>query len=254
MNKFNAMITKPGFYKLSHKDYLYDPALAKSFLTKLSRSGRHAITPQKETHAMRFGTAWHWLNLEPKKFAKRVKKKVSGYSEWKGEELHFKYDDIYALKAMKKALWKKNTARRILKNAYVKELPGFWELWTGHMAKIRVDIITDFDGPLVVDLKKCRDASEQAFYWDVKKYKYHWQAAFYLEGVSKITGIDHDRFCFMCTEAIPPYETEFYLMSDEWIELAWKEMQPVIEKHAECVEQKYWEGYPDELIPLTLRR
>jgi hypothetical protein len=119
------------------------------------------------------------------------------------------------------------------------------------MSKIKVDIITDFDGPLIVDLKKCKDASPQAFYWDVKRYKYHWQAALYMEGVSKITGIEHDRFAFMCTEDTPPYETAFYELPDDMIASAWEEMQPLIERYSECLEQKHWEGYPDELTTLN---
>ncbi len=231
---------------MSHKDYLADPALDKTKLALFEKSGRHMLEPIKESHAMRFGTAWHWLVLEPKEFAKRVRAKASGYSEWKGNDLYFKTDDIQTIKAMKKALWQKKTARRILKNAHVKELSGFWELWTGQMAKIKVDIITDFDGPLIVDLKKTRDASLKAFYWDAKKYKYHWQAAFYLEGVSKITGVEHDRFVFMCTEHTAPYETAFYQVPDDMLEQAWHEIQPLIEKYAECSEQEHWEGYPDE--------
>ena len=246
-------ITKPGFYRLSHSDYLADGALDKSFLTKFSRSGKHAHTPKKNTHAFIFGEAWHLAILEPKKYARRVKEKKSGYGELKKDGyIYLKTEDIRAIKIMKRNLWQKKTARKILKNAYAKELSGFWQLWTGDMAKIKIDIIAQ-DG-LIYDLKTTNNASYDAFWWDFKKYKHHWQAAFYLEGVSKITGIEHYRFGFIVTEKVPPYETAFYDVTEAWIEQAWREMQPVIDKYTLCKEQDRWDGYPDEFINLEYKR
>lgn len=249
------MITKPGFYKLSQRDYLADPALHRTALHLFSRSGKHLQEGSEETHYMRIGSAWHWINLEPKKYAKRVKEKKTGWSEWKGDDLHIKTVDIQILKEMKKAFWQKKTTRKIFKNAHAKELSCFWELWTGQMAKAKLDIITeDENGPLIVDLKKTKDANREAFYWNVMRYKYHWQAALSLEGVSKVTGIEHYRFAFACTEATPPYETCFHLLEEDWLELAWKQMRPVIEEFGKQKNQGHWEGYPDELTPLSLRR
>ncbi len=246
------MITKPGFYKLSHDDYLADPALDVSFLKKFVKSGKHARTETQETHSMRFGTCFHWAVLEPKEFVRNVREKKSGYAEKKDGFIYLKTDDIKAIKAMKRKAWQKKTARNILKNAYAKELSGFFELWIGQMAKVKIDIIAH-DG-LIVDLKKTIDASEEGFYWQIKKYKYHWQAAFYLEAVSKITGIEHDRLGIIACEDKSPYECGFYMIEDDWLEQAWREMQPLIDKYAICKEQDKWEGYPDEFVNLNLRR
>lgn len=248
------MITKLGFYKLSMQDYLTDPALDVSFLKKFARSGKHAKEETKETPAMLFGTCLHWNILEPKEFIKNVREKKSGYAERKNGFIYLKTDDIKSIKTMKCKVWQKKTARRILKNAYAKELGGFFQLWTGQMAKVRIDIITDFNGPLIVDLKKTVDASEEGFYWQIKKYKYHWQAAFYLEAVSKITGIEHDRFGIMPCEDKLPHECGFYMIGDDWLEQAWREMQPLIDKYTVCKEQDKWEGYPDEFVNLGLKR
>ncbi len=247
------MITKPGFYKLPFEKYRADPALNISFLKKFAKSGKHAQVETKETHRMLNGTCLHLLTLEPKEFVKKVKEKKSGYAEKKNGYIYLKTDDIEVLKAMKRNLWKKKTSQNILKNAYAKELSGFFQLlWTSLMAKIRVDIITK--NGLICDLKKTIDASQEGFYWQIKKYKYHWQAAFYLEGVSRITGIEHDRFGIIACEDKPPYECAFHMIEDDWIELAWKEMQPLIDKYAICKEQNTWEGYPDEFQNLSLGR
>lgn len=247
------MIINPGFYKLSHEDYLADPALDVSFLKKFAKSGKHAKEEIKETPAMLFGTCFHLAILEPKKFVKKVREKKSGYAEKKKDGyIYLKTDDIQAIKAMKRNLWEKKTGRNILKNAYAKEQCGFFQLWTGQLAKVKIDIIAP-DG-FIVDLKKTNDASAEAFWWSVKKYKYHWQAAFYLEAVSKITGIEHDRFGIIPSEDKPPHECAFYIIEDDWLELAWREMQPLIDKYVFCRDQNKWEGYPDELITLNLRR
>lgn len=247
------MITKPGFYKLTDEEYFSDPALDFTFLSKFARSGAHAFVGNV-TPSMIFGSAFHWAILEPKRYAKHVKTKKSGYPEIDGENILLKPDDREAIKEMKFKFWSKKTARKVMKNAYAKELCGFFQLWTGDMAKVKVDIITDFDGPLVVDLKKTIDASAEGFYWSVKRYKYHWQAAFYLEAVSKITGIEHDRFAFIACEDKSPYECAFHMIEDNWIEQAWKEMQPLIDKYSLCKQQDRWEGYPDEFVNLKLRR
>jgi len=246
------MITKPGFYKLSHEDYLADPALDKSFLVKFAKSGKHAQQDDGDTHATLFGTCFHWAILEPTEFVKKVKEKKSGYAEKKNGFIYLKTDDIRTIKAMKCNLWKKRTARNILRNAYAKEQSGFFQLWTGQIAKVKIDIIVKIG--LICDLKKTRDASVENFWWSLKKYKYHWQAALYIEAVSKITGIEHDRFGIIACEDKSPYECAFYNISDDWLELAWKEMQPLIDKYAICKEQNRWEGYPDEFIELGLNR
>ncbi len=44
------------------------------------------------------------------------------------------------------------------------------------------------------------------------------------------------------------------MIEDDWLEQAWREMQPLIDKYAICKEQDKWEGYPDEFVNLNLRR
>ncbi|UCC41424.1 MAG: PD-(D/E)XK nuclease-like domain-containing protein [Candidatus Aminicenantes bacterium] len=245
------MITEPGFYKLTDQQYFADPALDYTFLSKFARSGAHAFVG-KVTPSMIFGSAFHWAVLEPKRYAKHVKTKKSGYPEIDGENILLKSNDRQTIKEMKYKLWSKKTARDILKNAYAKEQYGFFRLWIGDMAKVKIDIIAK-DG-LIVDLKKTQDASYEGFWWSVKRYKYHWQAALYLEAVSKITGIEHERFGFIACEDTPPYECAFYEIFEDWLELAWKQMQPLIDKYAICKQRDEWEGYPDEFVSLELKR
>lgn len=245
------MIAEPGFYKLTNEQYFADPALHYTFLSKFARSGSHAFV-RKVTPSMIFGSAFHWAILEPKRYVKYVKTKKSGYPEIDGENILLKPDDRQTIKEMKYKLWTKKIARNILKNAYAKEQYGFFQLWTGDMCKVKIDIIAK-DG-VVCDLKKTRDASYEGFWWSVKKYKYHWQAALYLEAVSKITGMEHEQFGFIACEDTPPYECAFYMMPDDWFELAWRQMQPLIDKYSICKKRDEWQGYPDEFVNLELRK
>lgn len=249
------MITNPGFYKLTDQEYFEDPAVDYTFLCKFARSGIHALTPINPTPSMIFGTAFHWAILQPKRYVTHVMTKKSGYAQYTETNKEFillKPEDKKTIKAMKHKLWQKKTSRNILKNAYAIESCAFFRLWTGDMAKVKTDIIGR-DG-LICDLKKTNDASYEGFWWSVKKYKYHWQAALYLEAVSKITGIEHYKFGFLVCEDKPPHECAFYLISEDWLELAWQELRLLIDKYAFCKEQNKWEGYPDEFVSLELRR
>lgn len=264
------MITKPGFYKLSNEEYHKDPALNKSGLVELARSPRHFKAmkeePKETTPAMVFGSAFHLAVLEPDEYKKKIviapsvpKRSKADKATWaafndrvqKGGLIPISQEDADTIEHMKKAVLENETAAALLSDG-IAELSGFFRDQTGVMCKIRTDWITG--DRIVVDLKSCRDASFSAFQRDSANLKYHWQAAFYLDGLTTLTGEEHVDFLFLCVEKTVPYGVAVYRLDHEAIEAGRRQIRPLINQYAECLARDYWPGYVDTVQQLGLPR
>ena len=119
---------------------------------------------------------------------------------------------------------------------------------------------------ILVDLKSCKDASQEAFEKSAFKLRYHVQAAFYLDILR------YDQFIFIAvekkTKAIGyPHRVEVYVAShdDKWIE---KGGARIFKKGMlkagrdeyiknlmtlkKCRESNKWPGYPEEIQEIGL--
>jgi len=83
--------------------------------------------------------------------------------------------------------------------------------WKGHPFKCRLDWYDNID---VWDLKTCRDASPRGFKQAINNFKYHMQAALYVDACRAL-GLRADTFKFLAQEKTQPFAYAVYEMSNE---------------------------------------
>ena len=76
------------------------------------------------------------------------------------------------------------------------------------------------------------------------------QLAFYLDGVSTVTGVLHRDALIAAVETVPPYESHVFLPSHEQILTALDQNKERRERLLNCLETDTWPGYPDMIIGL----
>jgi hypothetical protein len=81
---------------------------------------------------------------------------------------------------------------------------------------------------------------------------YHVSAAFYLDGVSAVTGQTYDTFCIIAVENTAPYAVACYVFDEQTIDQGRRQYQRALAQYKQCLESKAWPGYSDLMMPLTL--
>jgi hypothetical protein len=116
--------------------------------------------------------------------------------------------------------------------------------------KARPDLLmtTGFLG----DLKTCQDARPEAFARDCWTYRYHVQAAYYLDGLMAALGHQPEGFVFFAIEKSPPYAVATYLANEEMIDQGRREYQRDLELFTECRAKDDWPGYTTEVLSIML--
>ena len=132
----------------------------------------------------------------------------------------------------------------------VAEASGFFN-YNGAKCKVRPDLYTS-DGT-IIDLKSTQDASEAGFRSAIRKFKYDFQACFYLEAMRAL-GLPAKQFIFIISEKSPPYLTASYTLTASEIDRQKPRMQKACTIWATCMETGVWPGYPQEVVTLDLSR
>jgi hypothetical protein len=137
-------------------------------------------------------------------------------------------------------------------------LPGKAEtthMWndaaTGLQCKCRPDWLTD-DGSLIIDLKTTEDASPRAFSRSISQWRYHAQAAWYLDGVEQATGTRPEQFLFICVEKKAPYAVAVYAADADMIAVGAQTAARDLDVLATCKAANAWPGYSDQIEPISL--
>lgn len=184
-----------------------------------------------DSPALRFGEAFHTLVLEPKKFKENyveipdtIKvRRGKAYEEFAlenaGKTLLLP-DEMKRLKDMFKALRSNETARGLLYGKEgVNELTMLFhcEEANNRACKARADRVL-IDDRTIIDLKTTANASPKDFVWQVARFRYDVQAAFYIDAAEKALTLDGWRFAIVAVEKEPPYSNVVYYL-DDWIDL-----------------------------------
>ncbi len=129
----------------------------------------------------------------------------------------------------------------------------FWtDKETGVKCKGRLDWLANGDvSSVILDLKSTQDASPEGFQRSISKYRYHVQAAMYLDGTKEL-GFDPDAFIFAAWEKHSPYASALYYATPEMLEIGRKEYKRLLKIYAKCLETDKWEGYSGEIQPINL--
>lgn len=247
------------FTDMAFDDYINYPALSQSSLKLLEKSPKHMKHREEKppTPALEFGKFFHLLMLEPERFDAEVAvysggtKRGKDFDEFKarhdGKSI-ISIDDYNKIMSMKYAMQTNRTASAFLRNRYRKEQTFIWKDATYDFeCKGRPDVLVPIAETLA-DIKTTTDASIDAFQRQIYNLKYHWQAAWYLNGINSVQSkVFYRNFVFIAIEKSYPYAVAVYRASQLMLDYARKEIKPLLELYNRCLETDTWEGYPDEI-------
>jgi exodeoxyribonuclease VIII len=248
---------------LSFDEYKSSPGIHKSTLSEMSRSPAHykwALENQRETTAaMRFGSLVHCLVLEPASFdaAYYVAEETirRGTKAWdaleakaRGREI-LKPDEYAEACAMRDAIRVHPKAGEVLAACTMREASMFWsDPQTGLGCKARCDAMS-VEHSVIADVKTCQDASNGAFMRDIVNYKYHWQAAMYVDGAEAIAKKPF-LFVFIAVEKAPPYGVAVYLISEAFIAAGRKGYKDALQDVLLCMTNNTWPCYAEGAVEI----
>ena len=241
--------------------YRADKAIAASDLKYAVSNGLQAFhtykygidnPPRVATPAMKFGSMFHKAILEPKDFAncyqllddKRSKrgKELALAFQTRGIETYTS-TEFDTIAAIRKSLEKNAFVSKYLIN----DIEGASEqsYWWTHKAtslqcKCRCDYVIHSD--MVIDLKTTGEggASPDAFTRTIVNFKYHLQAAHYLQG----TGCK--KFVFVAVEKVFPYTVAVYELSGSFIEKGFQLQEQTLQQIKQAQESGIWAGHSDQ--------
>lgn len=244
--------------------------IGKSGLDLVNRSPAHYwaryLDPnrvwKRDTPAQALGSLVHTAILEPHEIPNRyvvapdLNKNSNAYKEWKASQvgqLIVDAGDMQTAMAMRDAAMRNERARELL------DLEGDTEQAiyaidpeTGVQVKIKPD---RFPQPqkLIFDVKTTDDARADAFAKSVYKYRYHVQAAFYMD-VAHWAGYEVEWFFFIAVEKEPPYAVAVYQLDADAIDKGRAAYREDLNTYAKCLKSGIWHTYiqQDEDLILSL--
>lgn len=258
------MTITPGVYTgMPAPDYHAIDALSASGAKHLLRSPAHYLAqkekPMEPTAAMRLGTAVHTMILEPEKADIEIARapKVDKRTKVGKETLElFEREnagklildaDVYdKAAAIADAVAKHPVARELLKDGQA-ETSMLWEAHDGIPCKARFDY---YKGDGIIDIKTTQDASPDAFARSIAGFKYHMQAAHYLQGYREVTGWDADHFTFIAVETEAPYAIGIYTLDEASLMSGRILMEKAALAYRTAQEPASWQGYSPN--PMTI--
>lgn len=258
-----AEIPTPCFVQgMPNSAYHASPGISKSGLDLINRSPAHYRyqASREATRAMDIGTAIHTSILEPDRFQqeylllKDVKdRRASEYKQ--AVKVHTSERVLISKEAdnvagMQEAVYAHARARELL------EAPGYCELsafYSDQRARFdKLGWLSGTDEVFALDLKKTQDARPEEFARSVARYRYHVQAAFYMDVYENITGKPLDAFYFLAVEEQMPHAVAVYQLDADAISIGRKEYQADLERYWECVGNNEWPSYQPESEYLAL--
>lgn len=254
---------------MTEKEYRSNPAISRSDLWKLKSTSPEKFkyemdNPSKPTQALAFGQLFHTMVLEPEKLYDeyvatsygRKTKKFAEIQENNPDKTVVTDEEVALATKMRESVFNNKKARNLLKGEHEKEF--FWrDDFTGVDCKCRTDVFkprSDGKTCYIADLKSAADASPEQFMRDAYKRGYHFQAAYYGEGVKKVTGLK-PIFMFLVVEKEPPYAVAIYRATEDFVLAGQDNERFLLSLYKHCKENDDWFGYngvKDEVLDLDV--
>jgi len=254
--------------------YHAHPAISKSGLDLIARSPLHFWAryldpnrvPTEPTAAMRLGTAVHTHVLELDQWQQRYitapegidRRYKVGKEAWAAFEAQsegrtvISREDADLVMKMGRSVFGHPAAAMLLGLPGKAETTHMWtDAATGLQCKCRPDWLTD-DGLLIVDPKTTENASPREFARSIAEWRYHVQAAWYLDGLEQTTGIRPEQFIFICVEKKAPFACAVYAADAEMIAAGAQTAARDLEVLATCKAADAWPGYNNQIEPISL--
>jgi hypothetical protein len=222
------------------------------------------IDDTTETPALLLGKAVHCRILEPAEFGKRFtiaptidRRTKDGKEKW--EKFMQEADGLSVLtreqdtiiEGINNAIYKHPAA------SYLLGLTGESEImvnWTDEVSGLPCRGIFDrlTTSAIIIDLKTTDDASPKGFARSCHKYRYHVQAAFYMDGLQASRNVTAEGFFFIAVEKSAPYLVGVYYLNAEDLQRGRDQYRKDIEAFQNCLNIDEWQGYGDGIQELTL--
>lgn len=263
-----AALVKSGIIKgIPIAEYHKSAATSKSQLDQFAKSPAHYLssltTPRKETPAMRIGSIFHGMVLEPERVKIAVapqcdKRAKDGKATWEafclenhGAEI-VTADEGEMLKGMVESIRNHPAASALLSGKGIAEGSCWWyDEQSGELCRCRPDYYRR-DLGIIVDLKTTEDASPEGFARSIWKYAYHRQAAMYLDGVEAATGDIIKGFVFVCVEKASPFAVATYRLDMQGEEAGRISYKDLLLNLAECRVKKHFPAYSISVETISL--
>ena len=240
--------------KLTHNDYYQSSEyVSNSMLNNLSGQSPEYFRfrmdhPQVATPAMKFGSALHMNVLQPEefnkhyavspKFDKRTKIGKAEYAEFVKKNF-FKIciteAEFEMIEQMTMKLMKDPTIKKLLSGGEKEKIV----VWRNETHNVDCKGMLDCYKPeanIIVDLKTTQDASYNGFRRSIMKYKYHKQAAFYMDAIGA------DEFYIIAIEKSPPFNMNIIQIGDDLIDDGRYMYNQELEIYNYCMKNDYWPG------------
>lgn len=216
-----------------------------------------------ETEALTFGRAFHCAILEPERFAAeyvvepdfgdcRFKEAKASRDAWRKEHegiSRMSFADHRDCLGMARAIRAHSRASKLLVGGRA-EVTARWRDEDTHVeCKARADYYRP-DLCTLIDVKTTVDARESSFKWDVLKYGYHRQDAFYRAGFTA-AGAPVEHFAFVAVEKIAPYPVVVHYLDADFVADGHADIRDAIEQLADALEEDVWPAYPEEIRELS---
>lgn len=209
--------------------------------------------PFPASPAMKLGELIHLAVLEPEEFEKHVyfagkhnratnvgKEAYARELEEAGARIMATPEEKLAIDRALLALSRSDYWKELLMHGEPQiEVAMQWlDEESGYTLKGCADFILDAPtlGPYVIDLKTSR---EMLNIWDVRRYHYDMQAAYYLEGYKALTGRDAD-FMWMVIETAEPYGCQIVSPNPDIIASGKTKMRECLNKLKQAEESGDW--------------
>jgi hypothetical protein len=239
--------------KLTHDNYYNSSEyISNSMLNNISVSPEHfrfmMDNPQPATPAMKLGSAIHMNVLQPEqfnktyavspKFDKRTKQGKEDYKNFINNNLSktiISESDFELIEQITLKLMKDSFVNKLLRNGEPEKIIT----WYNKHYEVDCKGMLDYHLPqadMIIDLKTTKDASYNGFMRSVKKFKYHKQAAFYMDAVKAY------RFIIIAVEKTPPFAINVFELGDDMIDEGRDMYNNELEIYKYCMETDYWPG------------
>jgi hypothetical protein len=182
------------------------------------------------------------------------------YSEEVGDREIVTHDELAKLEGMRASIQRHPKASKLLKaGSGVAELSAYWrDPESGVLCRCRPDWWRH-DGVLV-DLKSCRDASEEGFRKSLYDWGYYKQDPYYQDGARMALeqsegGISMPAptaFVFVAIETVAPYACNVFLLDPEDRETGRRHYRTALNTYAECVKTNTWPSYSNKIETIRL--
>jgi len=246
-----------------HHSLEYRYCMTSSGLKNMAQSPAHWLSnrttpPGDPTAALHFGSAFHGYMLDTHVIETPEKKitlpkllELERELGPKSETLYVNPDDYNHLEAMKQVLLENELAEKLINHpsAIIEKAGIFADPDYNIIGTIKPDIrIPDLG--IIVDLKTTTDASAWSFPRSIRRFKYDWQAWWYLRGANQLSHEYYDTFIIIAIEKLPPYGINLFQIV-EGLYYADMQIRPLLDSFADCIAADMWPCYPaDEVIEI----